>query len=46
MLYRKLGRFPISVLIKSRTIGFWQRKVKGKQDKRGTCIKRLFCLPL
>ena len=33
MLYGELGRFPISVLIKSRMIGFWQRIVKGKQDK-------------
>ena len=33
MLYGELGRFPISVLIKSRMIVFWQRIVKGKQDK-------------
>ena len=33
MLYGELGRFPISVLIKSRMIGFWQHIVKGKQDK-------------
>ena len=33
MLYGELGRFPISVLIKSRMIGFWQCIVKGKQDK-------------
>ena len=33
MLYGELGRCPISVLIKSRMIGFWQRIVKGKQDK-------------
>ena len=33
MLYGELGRFPIYVLIKSRMIGFWQRIVKGKQDK-------------
>ena len=33
MLYGELGRFPISVLIKSRMIVFGQRIVKGKQDK-------------
>ena len=33
MLCGELGRFPISVLIKIRMIGFWQRIVEGKQDK-------------
>ena len=33
MLYGELGRHPISVLIKSKMIGFWQRLVNGKQDK-------------
>ena len=32
MLY-VLCRQPISVLIKSKIIGFWQRLVNGKQDK-------------
>ena len=33
MLYRELGRQPISVLIKPKMIGFWQRLVNDKQDK-------------
>ena len=33
MLYGELGRRLISVLIKSKMIGLWQRLVKGKQDK-------------
>ena len=32
MLYGELGRHPISVLIKSKMIGFWQRLVNGKQE--------------
>ena len=33
MLYGELGRQLISVLIKPKMIGFWQRLVNGKQDK-------------
>ena len=33
VLYGELGRHPLSVSIKSRMIGFWQRMVNGKQDK-------------
>ena len=33
ILYGELGRYPISIQIKSRMIGFWQRIVNGKQDK-------------
>ena len=33
LLYGELGRHPLSVSIKSRMIGFWQRMINGKQDK-------------
>ena len=33
ILYGELGRYHISIQIKSRMIGFWQRIVNGKQDK-------------
>ena len=32
ILCGELGRYPISIQIKSRMIGFWQRIVNGKQD--------------
>ena len=33
ILYGELGRYPISIQIKSRMICFWQRIVNGKQEK-------------
>ena len=33
ILYGELGRYPFSIQIKPRMIGFWQRLVNGKQDK-------------
>ena len=44
ILYGELGRYPISILIKSRIIGFWQRIVNGKQDKIAQIIKILLAL--
>ena len=32
-LYGELGRYPISVIIESRMIAFWNRLVSGKEDK-------------
>ena len=33
ILYGELGRYPITIQIKSRMVGFWQRIVNEKQDK-------------
>ena len=33
ILYGELGRHPVSIDIKARMIGFWQRIVNGKPDK-------------
>ena len=33
ILYGELGRHPVSIDIKTRMIGFWQRIVNGKPDK-------------
>jgi len=33
MLYAELGRYPVSISIKSRMIGYWNRLVVGKKSK-------------
>ena len=33
MLYAELGRYPLEIIIKTRTIGFWTRILLGKQSK-------------
>ena len=38
MLYGELGRYPISVVVKSRMIAFWNRIVTGKTSKPSYCI--------
>ena len=33
MVYGELGRYPLDVYIKLRTIKYWAKLVTGKQDK-------------
>lgn len=33
MLYAELGRYPLDIVIKTRTIGFWNRIIVGKDTK-------------
>lgn len=40
MLYAELGRYPISIIIKSRMIGFWNRLIIGKNSKLSYLIYR------
>lgn len=34
MIYGELGRIPLNILIKARMVGFWQRIVCGKREKK------------
>ena len=43
MLYHELGKQTISVLIKSKMIGIWQRLFNGKQDK---ISNKFYCILL
>ena len=45
-LYGELGRFPISIVIKSRLISFWNRILVGKSEKFSLKIyKYMLSLP-
>ena len=34
MIYGELGRIPLNILIKARMVGFWQRIMCGKREKK------------
>ena len=43
ILYGELGRHPVSIDIKARMIGFWQRLINGKHD---TISRKLYSILL
>ena len=48
ILHGELGRYQISIAVKARMVGFWQRLINGKRDKISNkiyllCMKNTFC---
>jgi hypothetical protein len=41
IIYGELGRFPLDVLVKTRTISFWSKLLYGKSAKMSTLIYKL-----